>query len=667
MIHKAGRFFLASLLVFLFAFALFGPVFAQKNVTSVNQGIPATNGWTKDPETTFVGKMATRTGVFLDWTLRTYTWANVVPGQPNALAKAWVAIRDVVYAFLILMVLVAAFIFITTRGRNLKVKEFIPRFIVVVLLIVFSYSILQLIYQITDIVQGFFLRLPNGSIISSKDLLSISFDYKNFQGYKRLGDTMEESGMVSLLLVKATSITYLAMAGVLLIRKIIMWFFIILSPIFPLLILFYPVRNTAKLWAGEFLRWVLYAPLFTVLLSGLVNIWKASTPTVTGIPLAFDLGAKETIYPTAVNILLGGPGQAIAIENSVNYPGTFALYVVALLMLWVVIILPFILLKILLDAFKGYPLQEGIYQMFKSTSGLYNRLLPTSSPKPLPPTMPQTTGDMRSIPQYRSSSYSESSQSSASRYKYTQKDTEILRLVDIKIPTIRDVAKYESQTTHTNNIQNTLMGLSKPETMRSAEDRQHYSYVRTRLLHDKEQGSSVAGNILKAADTVTSGSTLDTFPSVNPVQSVSIDDYEDVKKTWIENYQKITPPKSKDGAQMKREDWIKQELKDVDELINLLVSRDKEKGREGMSKASKILPILLVGGFSQTEVIAYLKSKEEACKSVLEKLAEVKDEEFVDVEAKQQTKSKELHVEAKVEEEKNNFSTLDDFKLKKEG
>ena len=210
------------------------------------------------------------------------------------------------------------------------------------------------------------------------------------------------------------------------------------------------------------------------------------------------------------------------------------------------------------------------------------------------------------------------------------------------------------------------MGVARPETMTSAEDRHHYSYVRTRLLHDKEQGSSVAATILKAAETVTSGSTLDTFPTVNPVQSVSIDDYEDVKKTWIANYQKINPPKSKEGAQMKRADWIKQELKDVEELINLLVSRDKEKGREGMSKASKILPILLVGGFSQTEVIAYLKSKEEACKSVLEKLAEVKDEEFVDVEAKQQLSSKELHVEAKVEPEKNNFSSLEVSNLKQD-
>ena len=661
--------FFTGLVVLFLASSVFRPVIAQGRVSTTTpagtQAVVST-GWVTDAETTVVGKTANRIGAFLDWTLQTYYWANVVPGQPSPLASAWVSIRDVVYAFLILMVLIAAFVFVTTRGRNLKVKEFIPRFIAIVLLIAFSYSLLQIIYQLTDLIQGFFLRLSNGSIISSKDLLSISFDYTSFQGFRRTGDQLNESGEISLFLIRATSATYFAMAGILLIRKIIMWFFIILSPIFPLLILFNPIRNTAKIWVGEFLRWVLYAPIFTVLLSGLVIIWKASTPTTSGIPLDFAFGTEAGLYPTAVNILIGGPGQVISIENSVNNPGTFALYVVSLLMLWVVIILPFILLKILIDVFKSYPLQEGVYQLFKSSSGLYNRFLSSPGPVIIPPSSTRSTGVERAIPSYQSSTSSETSRYSTSRQTYTQKDTESMRLINMTIPTIRDIAKFEGQTQQITNIQNTLMGVARPETMTSAEDRHHYSYVRTRLLHDKEQGSSVAATILKAAETVTSGSTLDTFPTVNPVQSVSIDDYEDVKKTWIANYQKINPPKSKEGAQMKREDWIKQELKDVEELINLLVSRDKEKGREGMSKASKILPILLVGGFSQTEVIAYLKSKEEACKSVLEKLAEVKDEEFVDVEAKQQLSSKELHVETKVEPEKNNFSSLEVSNLKQD-
>jgi hypothetical protein len=138
------------------------------------------------------------------------------------------------------------------------------------------------------------------------------------------------------------------MTGLLLVRKIILWFFIIVSPIFPLLLFFSPVRNTAKIWIGEFFRWLLYAPLFALFLRGLVVMWEDRIP----LPfpqIAQNLPGNEVVYPTAINILLGGPGQQLSLENSVNLTDTFALYVVALLMLWVVILLPFLLLQIFLD------------------------------------------------------------------------------------------------------------------------------------------------------------------------------------------------------------------------------------------------------------------------------------------------------------------------------
>src|SRR6267154_1278324 len=59
-------------------------------------------------------------------------------------------------------------------------------------------------------------------------------------------------------------------------------------------------------------------------------------------------------YPTAVNILLGGPRQVVSPDNSVNLVETFALYVVSLIMLWIVILLPWILLQIFLDYAQNF-------------------------------------------------------------------------------------------------------------------------------------------------------------------------------------------------------------------------------------------------------------------------------------------------------------------------
>src|SRR5581483_7159790 len=137
-------------------------------------------------------------------------------------------------------------------------------------------------YEATDVVQGCFLRIDctktDSPKISTSDLLSIAFDYNHFIGYYRVGPEYEESRFISLLLVRLTAFTYYVMTGILLIRKIILWFFIIISAVFPLLLFYNPLRNTAKIWVGEFFRWLLYAPLFAIFLHGLVVMWKSGIP-----------------------------------------------------------------------------------------------------------------------------------------------------------------------------------------------------------------------------------------------------------------------------------------------------------------------------------------------------------------------------------------------------
>lgn len=317
---------------------------------------PPSGAWVQDAEVTFAGKMASRSASFFDWTIRNYSWSTVAAGKANPLIAAWTTVRNIIYALLLLFVLTTAFIIIVTRGQSITALQFIPRFLLVALLITFSFSLLQFLYQITDVVQGFFFKNPTGTAILPKDVLRVGVDYKTFEGYRLSGTSFDEPVKTSLLLIKATAITHYAMAGVLLLRKIILWFFIILAPIFPLLLFYQPIRQVSKIWMGEFFRWLLYGPLFSVLLFGLVTLWSS------GIPLGFNFenaGKPESVvYPTAISILLGGPGQNISVTNSLNYTDTFALYVVSLLMLWVVILLPFLLLKIFLDYFHSFSFQE---------------------------------------------------------------------------------------------------------------------------------------------------------------------------------------------------------------------------------------------------------------------------------------------------------------------
>ncbi len=200
--------------------------------------------WQPDSDVTFAGKSASRSASFINWTLTNYKWAY----SDNALITFWSQIRDIVYVLILLVVLGAAFTLIVTGGSNLTTLILVRKFILVLLLITFSFALLRLLYELTDIIQGFFLYNSNGTIISSRDLLNISFDYTNFTGFRKIGPTYEESAFISLLLVRLTAITYYLMAGILLIRKIILWFFIAVSPIYPLYLLYFPLRNTAKIW-----------------------------------------------------------------------------------------------------------------------------------------------------------------------------------------------------------------------------------------------------------------------------------------------------------------------------------------------------------------------------------------------------------------------------------
>ncbi len=743
-------------LLFALLLSLIPPnVFAQPAPTaSVSQD------WVKDSEVSFVGKTGVRSGEFLDWTLQNYSWLcvkktdqNVCDNRDNPLISFWIIIRNIVYASIALFVLGTAFVLIITRGQNITLMRFIPRFVMIVVLITFSFSLVQFIYQVTDVIQGFFLNIPRSDssrnpLITTLDLLYIGFDYKNFIGYRLVGPDFDESAFISLLLVRLTAITYYVMTGILLVRKIILWFFIIISPIFPLLLFYRPIRNTAKIWIGEFFRWLLYAPLFAIFLHGLVIVWQK------GIPLPFDFSgavAGDTVYPTAVNILLGGPGQVIGINNSVNLRDTFALYVVALLMLWVVILLPFLLLKIFLDYIATLSLDNNVLLKQFANRGLSFFGSPKGSPSqpPQPPGKFQPAGLARSLPFVSSRQAAVPVQYQASVQNSVRESADIMQRLNISIPRMRDIAQYEtslmsgdlSRKNQISSMHSTLSKIANPASVSAVQEREKITSARQQLLAQKQKGNPIATSVLAASGAAAgvsatqvganvrsqqleqlsqklksvskqdlvekrgkgdklAASILETqeklekgadanqkdqmenqlldqlleaeksgsqlakemlpvspaspqgLPVVNHVQEVSIEDYEEVRKLWTENYQTIEPPKGLNGEQVNRSEWIKNDIEKITNAINLLSSLDPAKINEGMNMVSSILPFLLIGGFSKSEVAAYLKAKMEAGKQVLADMAKKEEEEDSSIGRQTKTTEKAQELKAQIEEPK---------------
>lgn len=665
------------------------------------QGAP---GWQPDDEVTFTGKLAARSEDVLDWLLENYQWARF-SGNVTPFDRLWEFVRNTVFAVLGLFILVGAFLMIITRGRSLTVKRLIVRFVMVLILVIFSFSIVRTIYALTDIVQGFFLYIPQEGaedrIISTQDLLNVAFGYGEFRGFRRIGPENNESAITSLLLIKATAATYYTMFIILIIRKIILWFFILVSPVFPLLLFFKPVRNTAKIWIGEFFRWVLYAPLFAIFLRGLVEIWKfgVGTNNATGVPLSFQTDLAGTVaapgkldYPTAINILLGGPGQLVLGNNNVNYRDTFVLYLVALLMLWMVIILPWILLRIFLDYFNSNSFGESNLVKFLARNGLPppGRYTPESLyPRPGSPIPPQTpppgtVGSAKSLPLSKfkhtpvaeiqqvmqqeatkaqdqiSRSVSASASAAATETNrvttinaqnaniqagqllasnlinitdtQSQQIIEALSQAGLSIPTMQDIARIEASSMQTsgpakeeyNRLAEVLSRVAGTSQLVSPVEKEKFSAIKERLITQSKQGNAIAKSIVDAANPVVTGAAL---PKQNQVQQVNLEDYEEVKQTWQENYRKLEPPAGPDGKPESRSDWLKAEIKQIPTVIDLLMSGDPARQEEGKKMVSKILPFLLLGGFSNAEIVAYLKAKLEAAKQVLKEVLQVEGKE----------------------------------------
>ena len=351
---------------------------------------------------------------------------------------------------------------------------------------------------------------------------------------------------------------------------------------------------------------------------------------------------------TAINILLGGPGQTIGISNSVNLRDTFALYVVALLMLWVVILLPFLLLQIFLDYLSNVSIAENpIYKSIaqKNIPWLNRPIGGTPPPPPgQPPTLPGAFGMAKSLPFFNKKTMQiPTIRTESISTSTTMRETrDVMRQANLTIPKMRDIARFETSmisnnaTSHqeVSRFNQTLEKIAKPTTVTMPTDKKTFTTVKEKLVTQKEKGDTLASSVLSASRVSSKIASVKEvkLPAVNKVQQVSIEEYEEVKKMWEENYHTMDAPKSIDGKITDKETWVKSDVEKITETINLLSSADQQNVDKGMEMVANILPFLLVGGFSKTEVVAYLKAKLEAGKTVLSDLAKKNEDEDTMVE-----------------------------------
>ena len=143
--------------------------------------------------------------------------------------------------------------------------------------------------------------------------------------------------------------------------------------------------------------------------------------------------------------------------------------------------------------------------------------------------------------------------------------------------------------------------------------------------------------------------------------SVSIEDYEEVKKMWTSQYEKGEVPVSENLSS--REEWVDQDIVFITNTLNKLMSPDEKLKAQGVDDLGYILPIFLINNLKGEELAVYLKAKLEAAKHVKE-MKEM--ERQITEKLKEKSKDDEELVElkkAKPKEEEKHFEAAQEMKI----
>jgi len=520
--------------------------------------------WKEDAEVTAVGKAGARAREVLNWALAIKD-AGFTDAGNTTLKNTWSRVRDIMGVFYFIIIIIVGFGLIAKQEWAEKTRRSLPALIIAFIAAYFSYFALASIIKFTDGQIGErFYAIHNwdktGSLESrhlrAQDLLTVSFNYQEFKGYRKVGTGYGEAVANHLLLVKITTVTNYVIAFVILLRIIILWGLVIFSPfIFPFLV-FPLTKKVGIVWVREFFRWLLLGPLFALFLTSIPYIWNKTNISVkdvypgqqaqnSGIPLEVQQGilnpsgstdkTANNVYESGTNIILAPPGDKnpdiqkdsdITSGNNLSETDTYSRWIVALLMIWGAIILPFMLLRIIMGF--SVEISKGVSNVFNNSQAAQyiNNLRKVVNPTPPPPgpgpggisrerliEKTPTIAPVKQLNRPTVNTFSEKSleqlsvptmlnvaglkQEVPEMYSFaTAAENEALRKVS-------ELAKVEQQSERSTVLNKTMTNISEPQKISDEKEQERFSKVKEGVLMRSVAGdksaqamkNAISGNI----------------------------------------------------------------------------------------------------------------------------------------------------------------------------
>jgi ATP-dependent Clp protease ATP-binding subunit ClpC len=206
--------------------------------------------------------------------------------------------------------------------------------------------------------------------------------------------------------------------------------------------------------------------------------------------------------------------------------------------------------------------------------------------------------------------------------------TKILTNSQINLPKLKDIAAYDkafsnNEQTIVQEVENIYILLKKLAGVESVTDpaeKNRLEALLKQLADEKAKGNPTADVILLAVQSLkTEKPDTVSLPTVNGVQVVTDEEFDEVKTIWLENYLDLDATGNSIESQI---DWVKKESDAIQDMIRLLTSNEPKNKEQALHEIVHILPVFLIGGFTEDEVIAYLRAKDAGAIAALESLTE---------------------------------------------
>ncbi len=251
------------LLAFFVMTAFLVPAAVYAAPSSLESKIYLALGWIFYSITSVIANLTT---FLFAWLLQVAKWDDFV--DLPAVTEGWVQVRNLSNMFFILILLLIAFATIL-RVEHYNIKRLLPKVILMAILINFSKTICGIIIEFSQVIMMTFIGVldQNGANIAKLLGIEEMWSYvKKEEKVNGIGLATLGGIIVAFIATLIALVVIVTAIAVFVMRVIMLWIYIVLSPLAYLMAAFPQGQKYAGQWWGDFTKYVITGPVLAFFL-----------------------------------------------------------------------------------------------------------------------------------------------------------------------------------------------------------------------------------------------------------------------------------------------------------------------------------------------------------------------------------------------------------------